>query len=86
MSNTDNRPSISELQQREQQNRKYIGAPEGADARLLLFEIARTGLAWAEAEDALGSVQPGAGHRGIAAMHATRAFDAHRAALARVKP
>lgn len=47
----------------------------------LLLDGAETGIAWAEAEDALSTAE----HRGIAAMRATEAFDKHRAALAKVR-
>lgn len=55
------------------------------NAAPVLLEIAATGLAWAAAEDALQHAERGA-PRSLAAMHATKAFDVHRIALAKVRP
>jgi len=50
----------------------------------VLLEIAATGIEWSEAEDALATASGLSRVR--AAVRATRAFDMHRAALAKVRP
>lgn len=79
----DDRPSIDELLRTFEKPHVILREETIAlvEAAPVLIEIAATGLAWAEAEDAL----QGANHRGIAVMRATEAFDKHRAALRKVR-